>query len=449
MRSAVLALLVAATVSALGQGEFGIICSTDVRYATGPNNSHKLVYKGVSDSLTLFFQSRQSIRSCDGVRRSDRCEWNEPVLLYPGQNPGACSDGSDRHLVWQFPDTTSPGWEVYYRNMEYRMLPVNVSQTWGSSEHPDVWAEEPESVHVVWEDYCRGRPAIFHRTCNYSGTTSDTFRVSLDTAACCFFPSIEKYGDSLCVVWMEVDSGAESPYAIMLRLKVGAVWQEPEELSRSRLPLRSPSQDCALDGDAFTAAWEESIPGNLEARFEGGNPGGGYYTPDLSSVPVVSTMGAVYSYCYWEEEEPYVESDICIHLYYFMGGWLRYRLKDWTQMDEDMYCPTCLDGLMAWTQCYSGQEHSIWWYFPGYPIGVEEQEGRLRAGADRAVMNVARGVLTLRGLTPAKLLDITGRKAMDLTPGTNDVSGLAAGVYVLRSADGGKRSAVRKVVVQR
>jgi hypothetical protein len=47
------------------------------------------------------------------------------------------------------------------------------------------------------------------------------------------------------------------------------------------------------------------------------------------------------------------------------------------------------------------------------------------------------------------LLDVTGRKVMDLLPGDNDVRHLSPGVYFLRSADSGERPAVRKVVVQR
>jgi len=51
----------------------------------------------------------------------------------------------------------------------------------------------------------------------------------------------------------------------------------------------------------------------------------------------------------------------------------------------------------------------------------------------------------------AELLDISGRKALDLHTGANDVSRLSPGVYFVRerSAVGGERSAIRKVVVTR
>lgn len=50
------------------------------------------------------------------------------------------------------------------------------------------------------------------------------------------------------------------------------------------------------------------------------------------------------------------------------------------------------------------------------------------------------------------LLDISGRKVLDLHPGANDVRALAPGVYFLRgprTADGSPDAAVRRVVVTR
>ena len=62
-----------------------------------------------------------------------------------------------------------------------------------------------------------------------------------------------------------------------------------------------------------------------------------------------------------------------------------------------------------------------------------------------------RWTLSLRGDQSAALLDITGRRVMDLEPGLNDIRHVAPGVYFLRSADIGERSAasVRKVIVQK
>jgi hypothetical protein len=50
---------------------------------------------------------------------------------------------------------------------------------------------------------------------------------------------------------------------------------------------------------------------------------------------------------------------------------------------------------------------------------------------------------------PDRLLDISGRKVLDLHAGANDVSRLAPGVYLVRSATGDERSVVSKVVIMR
>jgi len=52
----------------------------------------------------------------------------------------------------------------------------------------------------------------------------------------------------------------------------------------------------------------------------------------------------------------------------------------------------------------------------------------------------------------AELVDIGGRKVMDLAPGANDVRGLAPGVYFVRgprTEDGRPATAVKKIVVAR
>ncbi len=64
------------------------------------------------------------------------------------------------------------------------------------------------------------------------------------------------------------------------------------------------------------------------------------------------------------------------------------------------------------------------------------------------LVSVSHGVLMLGGTGRAEFVDITGRTVADLHPGENDIRHLAPGVYFLRSAGGGERRAVSKVVVQ-
>ncbi len=61
-------------------------------------------------------------------------------------------------------------------------------------------------------------------------------------------------------------------------------------------------------------------------------------------------------------------------------------------------------------------------------------------------------MLSLTGMHDAVLLDITGRRVMELKPGANDIRHVAPGIYFLRrpkTEDGGPSTAVRKIVIQR
>ena len=49
----------------------------------------------------------------------------------------------------------------------------------------------------------------------------------------------------------------------------------------------------------------------------------------------------------------------------------------------------------------------------------------------------------------ACLLDAAGGRAMALRAGENDIRQLSPGIYFVRSAVGGERSAVRRVIVTR
>jgi hypothetical protein len=92
-------------------------------------------------------------------------------------------------------------------------------------------------------------------------------------------------------------------------------------------------------------------------------------------------------------------------------------------------------------------EAADWDFWVDGSLGVEE---RAVGAGDDDVPSVARGILVLgdcprmRTVPKTALLDLSGRKVLDLMPGANDVSRLSPGVYFVR-----ERSAVRKVVIAR
>lgn len=88
-------------------------------------------------------------------------------------------------------------------------------------------------------------------------------------------------------------------------------------------------------------------------------------------------------------------------------------------------------------------------------VGIAECKAGQRSR--NRTLSICRGVLTCQPTAScaqlaAELLDLSGRKVMDLQPGENDVRHLAPGVYFVRrpmTEDGRPRAAVRKVVIQR
>ena len=109
----------------------------------------------------------------------------------------------------------------------------------------------------------------------------------------------------------------------------------------------------------------------------------------------------------------------------------------------------------CWLAAGTGGLASIRWAYRLIRPGVEELSPA--AGFRRKPRaTIVRGCLLLpeavggeRSAASAMLLDITGRKVMDLHPGANDIRHLSPGVYFVRYADGGARSAVQKVISQR
>jgi len=93
----------------------------------------------------------------------------------------------------------------------------------------------------------------------------------------------------------------------------------------------------------------------------------------------------------------------------------------------------------CWTDEYQGRTYNaerIWGRI-GALAGIQEQAGTLFSGPSGGT--IVRGVLFLpKSTSPSSnascLLDVSGRKVMDLRPGANDLGRLSPGVYFVRTA---------------
>jgi hypothetical protein len=93
---------------------------------------------------------------------------------------------------------------------------------------------------------------------------------------------------------------------------------------------------------------------------------------------------------------------------------------------------------------------------PTVPIAEDSPGRNLLSTTGTTTPFIVRGSLSLSGSSSSfqtsSLLDASGRKVMELQPGRNDIRHLAPGVYFVgrpETGDGGPRTAVRKVVVQK
>jgi YVTN family beta-propeller protein len=109
----------------------------------------------------------------------------------------------------------------------------------------------------------------------------------------------------------------------------------------------------------------------------------------------------------------------------------------------------------SWVYVSNSDSGSITVVRDTLPVGVGE--GALQALSLMSQATVVRGVLFLpeassRKPQAASLLDISGRKVLDLKPGENDVRALAPGVYFIREAKAqalAQTGDVRKIVLTR
>ena len=109
----------------------------------------------------------------------------------------------------------------------------------------------------------------------------------------------------------------------------------------------------------------------------------------------------------------------------------------------------------SWTDEAGGREYGnyrLWGKMGPFDAVAETQNAEVRA--PKSFQTIVRGVLFLDGDCPrtgtvpkTALLDISGRKVLDLHSGANDVRHLAPGVYFVRSKTPGKESVVKVLLV--
>jgi hypothetical protein len=384
--------------------------------ATGLNNSHKIASRAgdmPSDTLYIVYHSNDSIYYT--TSNDHGLTWTTPVTLSQGKYPaldvgtyGFC------HVAWQQYDPSHGTNEIYYDCLDDYSPPINISNSPAQSTFPDVVVDSNLVAHVVWVEDINSFDHIYYRTCT-AGVLGDTFRVSTMGSTQAFFsaPSISIFAPNqrVYVVWDCFDSASYSPYQIHSRYKENITWS-PIESWTSYAPMLHSSIDFSHGEETRSFSYQDSISGNFEAIFMGGN-GGGYATYGQSTNPVVSTVLDVWSYLFWQEDSSGIK-DIFDHIYYFMTGWHHESLRELFSINESIQHPNSCGAYLTWTQGNT-PPYSIYFVDMGYPVSSQEFPAHYPINTINVSPNPFTTMTTIKFQTPAasggtlRIYDVTGR----------------------------------------
>jgi hypothetical protein len=331
--------------------------------------------------------------------------------------------------------------------------------------YPSVAAED-DNVHVVWID---ARPAtnylpeVYYRRSTDGGATwLGENRLSTGQTST-RQPAIAVAGDLVHVVWDDSRHGLNAEIYYRRSTDGGATWNAETRLTNA--DGSSFNGVVAAVGQYAYAAFDDNRDGNWEIYSKRSTDAGASWGSDtrLTNNVADSYFASIAAagncvHITWEDAR-----DANIEEYYK-------RSTDYGQTWSDDTRLTNSTGHSSYnTVAVSGTAVHLLWHdnrdgnweiyykrnLTGNP-GVEETPGAGLRTPNR-VATIVRGVLWLApspsaSSSPGRLLDVSGRKVVDLRPGPNDVRSLAPGVYFVCPASGVKRDAssvVTRVVISR
>ena len=294
---------------------------------------------------------------------------------------------------------------------------IAISTTTGYQESPAL-AFDGTNFLVTWQDQRSGSDDIYGARVTRAGLVLDTAGIAISTGTDSqLCPTLAFDGANFLVTWQDQRSGSDdicgarvTPAGMVLDTAGIAISTATDDQDHPAL---------AFDGANFLVVWEDGRSGD---------------STDIYGVRVTPT-GVVF------DSGPVVRQE---------GG---------------QYHPALARGpgnqmllvYQGWAGTVGGKTYNtdrIWGKVNPVP-GVEESH-RPTAFDSRPAATIVRGLLFLPPAAShepqsTSLLDISGRKVLDLHPGANDVRALAPGVYFVREASGVGReaSSVRRVIITR
>jgi len=346
--------------------------------------------------------------------------------------------------IWHYCPDNTPQWNrIHIAGCDPGNMQASVGYNAAYACRPSIGQDDYGDLFVTWEQFDsanvetttnRLRADIWAAGSTDGGFTwSTALKLTTPGTASCRFPSICDLlwpGDSLAVLY-EVDlcagffvqgegPGTYNPIVVQ-KVPIDSIVEHGPYYGRLREPNGGES---LYAGDTFAIKWVVTPKtfdhGVLSLSTDGGNS---YPTVLEASIPPTETMAL------WDSI-PQFACSLCR---------VKFEAKDSlgaTVFSDVSYRNFKIDSVF---------------------VGVSDN--RLEPGSEaRPAPTVIRGVMFLAEATRHKpeaayLLDISGRKVMDLQPGANDIRALAPGVYFVRKQGSRTRgfedSSIDKIVVAR
>jgi hypothetical protein len=341
---------------------------------------------------------------------------------YPRVSPTLAFDGENFLATWAVLDYR---FRTYLDIYGARVTPagavldptgIAISTAAGYQESPTL-VFDGDNYLVVWQDGRRGDSTdIYGARVTPAGVVLDTAGIAISTAAGSqSSPAIFLGGGNSLVAWTDGRSGT-SHDIYGARVTPAGVVLDTAGIAISTSAVDQDHPAIVSEGANSLVVWEDGRSSESTDIYAARVTSAGIV---FDSGPVVRQGGGQY--------HPALTRGAGNQLFLVYQGWVG----------------------TAGGKTYNTQR--IWGKMDPKPAIAETPESEVRMTSGGAT--VVRGVLLLAARASSSascLLDVSGRKVLDLHPGANDVRGLSPGVYFVREAQAQTQTqAVHKVVVTR
>ncbi|UCG43968.1 MAG: hypothetical protein JSU73_04985 [candidate division WOR-3 bacterium] len=395
----------------------------------GGTQSAPAVAYGRNDYLVVWEQGRNRNRDVRAARVTPAGVVLDSVsILISGRTmeqfaPAVASDGNDYLVAWQ--DWRSGGYDIYCARVSRSGVLLDTAGigvcTWDGWQISPAVAYGGTSYLVLWQSQTGGGYDLYGARVSSEGVVLDPDGFVVSAAAGGQLdPAAATDGANFMVVWSDARSVDCNVYAARVT-GAGAVLDTAGILVYPGAGQQS-APAVEYDGAGFFLVWQDQRSGEQDVYGARVSPAGVV----LDTGPVVRQQGNQWA--------PVLARGPGNRVFLAYQSWAAtvngktYNAERiWGKMDPST-------GVEKGDECAGTNDE------PRVPTIVR---GALRLGAADGRRNPGAG---------AELLDIAGRKVMDMKPGPNEVRHVAPGVYFVRgpqTEDGKPRTAVRKVVIQR